>query len=620
MLNERPVMRARTPAYVVRRRRRWDEVSWWFSLLFVIPMAIIAISTFSNFSFSFGGTGSASSGKINVTVTDAYSGKPISAATVSLGGLQVVTDGHGHAQLMIPDGATNTTLTVQGTNYEPVYGQVDEQTSSDQSVALRPTLLAGTLKDSVTGDPIAGAVVSTVSNPSDGDPLATTDANGAYALTGVPAGAKLYVDAGDYGTYEEDIAKRTQIDVAMKKSLATGDIIDDDGNPVAGATVKIGRTIANTNDDGHFKIAGASPGDKLKITSAGYEDAEVEVPAEGSIQATLKTQMIKAIYITGASAANPDKFNELVKLVDDTELNAVVLDVKQDQVYYDTQVQFWKDLNELEPVDIPMVNPLYDVNAYVKELHDHGIYAIARMVVFKDPLVAQKREDLAIKDDRGGIFHDANDYAWVDATNQELGQANIDLAVEAANIGFDEIQYDYIRLPSDNIEHADFPFDWQDEAAREKVITDFVKKSYEAIQPTGAKFSIDIFGIIAVTDWDQKIGQNFKELAPYVDYLCPMIYPSHFDSGFFNEDDPNTQPYETIKASMEAMKEQIPGMEKKLRPWLQDFSADWVDDYTYTAKDVKAQIKATREEGASGWSLWNIDNSYTEDALKPAKT
>ncbi len=360
MLNVRPVIRVRTTPYVIRRRRRWDGVSWWFSILFIVPMVIIAFNALTNFDFGFGGTTSASTGKINVSVTDAYSGKAIPAATVSLGGLQVQTDGHGHARLMIPDGAQSRTITVQVANYEPAYGEIPENTGPDTSVSLRPTVLSGTLKDEKSGQPIAGAIVSTVSNPSDGDPLATTDANGAYALTGVPAGAKLYVDAGDYGTYEEDIAQRTFIDIALTKSLATGTVIDDDGNPVEGAIVRVDRNEVKTKEDGTFRITGAAPGAKLSITASGYENAEAEVPNDGAISATLTSVMIKALYITGATAANPDKFNELVKLVDDTELNAIVLDIKQDQVYYDTQVQFWKDLNELEPKSVPMVNPLYD--------------------------------------------------------------------------------------------------------------------------------------------------------------------------------------------------------------------------------------------------------------------
>jgi hypothetical protein len=616
MLSERPVMRARTPAYVVRRRRRWDGVSWWFSVLFVVPVAIIAFTSLTSFNFNFGG--SAASGKINVSVTDEYSGKPVAGATVSLGGLQVVTDGHGHAQFMIPDGAQSRTMTVQETNYEPKYGQVDEQTATDQTVALRPTILAGTLKDKDSGAPIAGAIVSTVSNPSDGDPLATTDANGSYSLIGVPAGAKIYIDAGDYGTYEEDIAQRTAIDVALRKSLATGNVIDDDGNPVEGAAVRIGRTEVATDKDGHFRIAGAEPGSKLEISASGYEDIQAEVPAQGEISATMKSVMIKGIYIQSGTMANQDKFNHLVKLVDDTELNAMVIDVKQDLVFYDTQVQFFKDIHY---GNVDMVNPIFDPTQTVKMLHEHGIYAIARMVVFKDPVVADARPDLAVQDDRGGIFRDQNDTAWVNPRERELWDANIAMAKELTTFGFDEIQYDYIRFPSDGIAHADFGFNWSDEEQRVKTIADFIKLSHQALEPTGVKFAVDLFGITSVTPIDQGIGQRIADVAPYVDYICSMIYPSHFDAGFFDLDVPDAHPYDTIKASMEAMKELAPGDEKKLRPWLQDFTADWVNGHIdYGPDEVKAQIKAAKQEGASGWMLWNADNVYSEDALKPATT
>src|SRR5262245_54681806 len=132
MLNERPVMRVRTPPYVMRRRRRWDGISWWFSILFVIPAAIIAFNALTNFDFSFGGGGaSASNGKINVTVTDAYSGKKLAGATISLGGLQVQSDGNGHARLQVPDGAQSRTMTVQIANYESAYGEIPENAMAD---------------------------------------------------------------------------------------------------------------------------------------------------------------------------------------------------------------------------------------------------------------------------------------------------------------------------------------------------------------------------------------------------------------------------------------------------------------------------------------------------------
>jgi hypothetical protein len=371
--------------------------------------------------------------------------------------------------------------------------------------------------------------------------------------------------------------------------------------------VRAGRNEAPTEQDGSFEIPGAPPGNKITVSASGFEDAELAVPADGVVSAMMRPFDIKALYIGVMSIDDPERVNDLIRIVDETELNAVVLDIKQDHIFYDTQVQFFRDIPG-------MVDPVYDVNAYLKAFKDHGIYSIARMVVFKDPMVADARTDLAIPDDRGtGVWRDDDGTAWVNPAKRELWDANITLALEAASLGFDEIQYDYIRLPSDGIEHADFGFDWQIENLRMEPITGFVKASSEALKPTGVKFALDIFGVTAVTSNDQGIGQKLTELIPYVDYLCPMVYPSHFGPGFFDIDDPNAQPYDTIWASMEAINAQIPGMEKKIRPWLQDF--DW-GDTAYGPEEVRAQIEAAMNRGASGWMLWDADNTYTEDALE----
>jgi hypothetical protein len=223
---------------------------------------------------------------------------------------------------------------------------------------------------------------------------------------------------------------------------------------------------------------------------------------------------------------------------------------------------------------------------------------------------------LAIKDEvTGQPWRDYNEAAWVNPANRELWDANIALAIEAAELGFDEIQYDYIRFPSDgDLSTADFGFDYGDEEERVKIITDFVKMSHEAIAPTGAAFGIDVFGIIAIYPDDQGIGQRLADLAPYVDYMCPMVYPSHFDPTSIDVGgEPNDFPYETIELSMELAKDKMPGMEGKLRPWLQDFSLGGMSDYG--PEEVRAQIDASEETGASGWMIWDPSNEYTVEAF-----
>jgi hypothetical protein len=605
MLRERPVMRTRSPSYVMRRRRRWSGISWWFSLFFLIPIAFFGLASMGGLP-GLPSVGGSSDGRIHLTVKDAYTGKSLRGAVVTVGSTQLNADKKGRVKFDPP--VTVQTLTVEAPNHEIMVGQVTDQTSRKQTVKLRPTVLAGSLLDLESGLPIPGAIVSTESIPSTGDPLTITDQNGQYRLENVPNQSKLYIDAGIYGVYEEDIAERTQIDVTLKKSVARGTVTDEAGHGLAGATVRAGRNQDLTAQDGSFQLDGAPPGNEITVSASGFEDAVIAVPADGVVSALMRPFDIKALYIGVTSIGDQKRVEELVQLVDETELNAVVLDVKQENIFYDTQVQFWRDIPG-------MVTPQYDVNAYLKLLHDHGIYAIARIQVFKDPVVADARPDLAIPDDRGtGLFRDASGTAWVDPTKRELWDANIALALELAQVGFDEIQYDYIRLPSEDIQHAGFAFDWFDENQRKEPIIGMVKATSEALKPTGVKFAVDLFGVTSVLGDDQKIGQDMSDLAPYVDYICPMIYPSHFDAGFFDLDDPNAQPYDTIWASMDAITAQLPGMEKKVRPWLQDF--DW-GDMTYGPSEVRAQIEAAMDKGASGWMLWDADNSFTEDALEP---
>jgi hypothetical protein len=615
MLRERPVMRTRSVSYVARRNRRRSAISWWFSLLFVIPLAIFALGYMGALP-GLPSVGSASDGKFHLSVTDAYTGKKLKGAVVTMGGVQLTSDKKGRVKFDPPLGVQ--TLSVAMPNYEIMTGQISDQTTKKQTVSLRPTTLAGQLLDSESGQPIAGAIVSTESLPSTGDPITSTDQSGQFRLENVPAASKLYIDAAVYGVHEEDIAERTTIDVSLKKSLARGTVTDEAGHGLANATVRAGRNQVLTAQDGSFEINGAPPGNEITVSASGFDDATIAVPADGVVSALMRPFDIKALYIGVLSIADPERVAELVKLVDDTELNAIVLDVKQDHIFYDTQVQFFRDIPN-------MVAPQYDINAYLKMFQDHGIYAIARMVVFKDPMVAEARPDLAIPDDRGnGLWRDGAGTAWVDPTKRELWDANIALALELAQLGFDEVQYDYIRLPSDDIQHAGFPFDWQDPDQRMEPITGMVKASSEVLKPTGVKFALDLFGVTSVLGDDQGIGQDLTELAPYVDYVCPMIYPSHFSLGFFNLDDPNQSPYDTIWSSMDAINAQLPGMERKVRPWLQDFS--WGDEdipsgpgsyVEYGPDQVRAQIEAAQDKGASGWMLWDASNVYTEDALDP---
>ena len=330
--------------------------------------------------------------------------------------------------------------------------------------------------------------------------------------------------------------------------------------------------------------------------------------------------------LTGATYAAPDEFvakavylnptmddgydlDRLLGLIDRTELNALVIDVKEEGVYVETGVDLF--------LESGTVVPYYDVAAVLDALHANDVYTIARQVVFKDTPLAEVRPDLAVADTTtGGIWRDMNGVAWVNPFNEEVWAATIDLAVELVGRGFDEIQFDYVRFPTDgDIEAMDFGREVT-ESVRVETIAGFLGEARASLAASGGKVGADVFGFTLILD-DIGIGQNVRRIAEVFDYVCPMVYPSHFPNGSIAVDGhPNDFPYETIEISLSAGEERVAGLRGKLRPWLQDFSMPEMSDYG--AAEVRAQIDAAEANGATGWMIWNAASVYHEDAFVPA--
>jgi hypothetical protein len=583
MLRARPVMRTRSPIRVVRRRRRWPWVSWWFSLLLVVPIVLIVADQ------AFGiapGKDKKSAARTLAAVTfhvaDAANGQAVAGAEVQAGTAAATSDAQGVALLTLPSDAV--IVTVRHPGYQSVYGQADTSIARDQSVALR-ALPADQGQADATESANADGLETEKPNTGGGSAPESGNATSAEAKAPAPT-----ADGGN--------------DAPVAGQL-TGAVTTEQGDPLKGALVAAGDVRVNTKRDGTFTLTGAPDKGELVVSASGYADKKVAVPAQGAIDVALARQKIEAVYLTGPNAGDPETVDRLIQLADDTEINAMVVDIKENYVWYDTGVEFFQDANA--------VDPSYDPRALVAKLHEHGIYAIARMVVFNDPIVANSRPDLAIPDENGGTWKGADGNPWVNPFNHDLWQPNIDLAVEAAGMGFDEIQYDYIRFPSDgDLSTADFGPNYTEDG-RVAAIVDFLKESHKQLQPTGAKLAVDVFGIVAIYGDDQGIGQRLADIAPVVDYVCPMVYPSHFDPTAIDVGgDPNDHPYETIQLSLALAKEKMPGLEMKLRPWLQDFDLG----RKYTTEDVKVQIQASDEADTSGWMLWNAANEYTDDALE----
>ncbi|MDD5021536.1 MAG: putative glycoside hydrolase [Endomicrobiaceae bacterium] len=289
-------------------------------------------------------------------------------------------------------------------------------------------------------------------------------------------------------------------------------------------------------------------------------------------------------------------------LLENTELNAVVIDVKE----IDGAIAI-RGLNN----DLAFSKSVPNPEDYVKLLKEKNIYTIARIVVFRDDTMPRKRPDMAVKTPEGKLWEDYRKITWLDPYNQDARDYVLDIAEKTADIGFDEIQFDYIRFPSDgNTKMCRYQVPRSTTTAYLEIV-EFLKQAKERLGPKGIKTSVDVFGLTTTETGDMGIGQKIVEMTKYIDYVSPMIYPSHYAKGEYGISDPNKEPYRTVYIALQGAKKRIPV--EKLRPWLQDFSMKGVK---YGPQQIKEQIQACFDSGVETWMLWNASCRYTKTGLK----
>ncbi len=324
---------------------------------------------------------------------------------------------------------------------------------------------------------------------------------------------------------------------------------------------------------------------------------------------------VKGVFVTGAVAGTVNTMPQLTKLVEDTSLNAMVIDIKNDagEVTYKMGLPLSQEI-EAE------VRYVSDMPQLIKDLKAKGIYLIARIVAFKDPILAEQKPEYAVKNADGSVFHDNNGLAWVNPYNEEVWDYLIDLSKQAVELGFDEIQYDYIRFSTaEGIAEADFGAEAEGKT-RQDAINGFLTKAYETLAPMGVYVSADVFGTIICNESDGKlIGQDYVEMAKHCDYICPMVYPSHYVNNAYGIEIPDAKPYDLIRAAVSDGEEKLAAAQAedvsvhiaKQRPWLQAFTATWVEGHIpYQGKQLQEQIRGAADAGVQEWLLWNASNNY----------
>ncbi len=317
---------------------------------------------------------------------------------------------------------------------------------------------------------------------------------------------------------------------------------------------------------------------------------------------------LKAVYYTSWAAGNQRFRKELFDLVDNTEINAVVIDVKD----YTGRISFKVEDPKLQEIGSAQ-DRIPDIKQFIGQLHDKGVYVIARISSFQDSFLINVHPDWAVKTNEGAIWQDYKGVKWLDAGAVPVWDYLAAIGKEAYADGFDELNFDYIRYPSDG-NLKDISYSWSDGRTREEVMRAFFLYLREQLLDTQVPLSVDLFGLTTTAEGDLGIGQNITDALPYFDYVSPMVYPSHFAKGFMGFSKPAEHPYDVVKFSMEqATKKALAASSTtdKLRPWLQAFDLGAV----YTPAMIRAQIQATNDSGLTSWMLWNAGSVYNKEAL-----
>ena len=313
-------------------------------------------------------------------------------------------------------------------------------------------------------------------------------------------------------------------------------------------------------------------------------------------------RFVRGVHISLGIAASTSRMNEFMNLTS-KGLNTLEIDVKDEN----GEVGYTVGAPALAR-KIGATRNYYDAKKLVADAHAAGIYVIGRVVCFEDPILSNKLPQHAIRTTAGGVWKNASGLGWTNEYDPFVWNYLISLSKSAANMGFDEIQYDYVRFPTDgNVSDAVWPHKVNEPYAN--TIYRFLKKARAAIKPMGVNISANVFGLSAHSDLN--IGQNPTMIGPLLDAISPMAYPSHYGRGEYNLTNPDDSPGATVTFTMGDFRAALPSTKTEIRPWLQDFSMG----RTYTLADVVAQINAAERGGAKGWLLWNADVQYHDDAL-----
>lgn len=369
--------------------------------------------------------------------------------------------------------------------------------------------------------------------------------------------------------------------------------------PINNATISDSNSSVVSDKNGYFTIN--SPEHVLHVKACGYRPFKINSESNSTL-IKLEPLVVKALYLSFWRASNNSKkLKQLLEIIEKTEVNTIVVDVKNEYGSTSYKTSF----NQANSYGAHKNRTNRNIQKFMRLMKSKNIYTIARIVTFKDELQAINNQDYAIKKTDGTIWRNHDNMAWVDPFDKRSHEYTISIAEEAAKVGFDEINFDYIRFPA----KAGLILSKKNtQKNRLKAIDDFLDSAQKRLRKYGVFISVDTYGNICWSKDDNNIGQTVKSLAAHADYLAPMLYPSGFASGSFYFKYPAEHPHAVIYRSIKNIQDRIDT--KRVRPWLQHFK-----DYTsikkeYKKFEIQEQIRATEDTNTNGWMMWSPSSRY----------
>ena len=447
------------------------------------------------------------------------------------------------------------------------------------------------------GGPVAGALVKVREGRT------ATDEAGLAGVRWEGEQVSVSVEAAGFfpGAVAVESFQDEPLELQLRPVVLRGAVLDRSGFGLPAASVSLGGVDVVTDQTGRFEIGRAVAGN-ITVTRPGWHSAEYEWDGELLVtEIVIEPRIIRGLHVAFSVFHDPQQWRDLLAAAEETVVNSLIIDVKDEsgRVFHQTGVGLARRLGA--------VDPLFELDRVLGEMDARGLYKIARIVAFQDPVAARAAPDMAIFDSAaGGPFRKGNQY-FLDPTDLQAREYALDLAEEACAAGFDEIQFDYVRFPDGYPNTAVFDRGDSPEV-RVRSIAGFLEEAADRLHPLGCVVAADIFGFITSVQGDGGIGQEFGALSAAADVLSPMVYPSHYSRGWFGFEKPNDHPREVVGGALDAGLGRLEGS-AVVRPWLQDFY--------YNPSQVREEIEAA-EERSLGWMLWNARSRFQMEAIDPA--